>query len=110
MGDIFLKILNTGLTASFLILAVVILRLILKKAPRWIICLLWALVAFKLICPFSIESAMGLVPSKEPLPDRIMTGKNFEINTGIDMVDAPVNAYLGDHYYEGVTVPDDSGR
>lgn len=110
MGDIFFRILNMGLTAGWLIMAVVILRFLLKKAPRWIICLLWALVAFKLVCPFSIESAMSLVPSKEPLPDRVMTGRNFEINIGIDMVDAPVNAYLGDHYYEGVTVPDGSGN
>lgn len=110
MGTVFLKVFNMGLTASFLILAVVILRLFLKRAPRWSICLLWALVAFKLIWPFSIESAMSLIPGSEPLPEQIMTGNSFEINTGIDIVDESVNEYLGDHYYEGVTVPAGSGN
>ena len=110
MGQIFLKVLNMGLTASWLILAVMILRLFLKRAPRWIACLLWALVALKLICPFSIESALSLIPSSEPLPEKIMTGNTFQVDTGIGFVDVPVNDYLGDHYYEGVTVPPDNGN
>lgn len=110
MAQIFLKLLNMGLTASWLILAVVILRLVLKKAPKWINCLLWALVAFKLSCPFSIESALCLIPSNEPLPERIITGNTFQVDTGISFVDVPVNDYLGDHYYEGVTVPPDNGN
>ena len=110
MGTVFLKVLNMGLTAGFLILAVMVLRLFLKKAPRWIVCLLWALVAFKLVCPFSPESAFSLIPSREPLPEKIMTGNSFEVNTGIGIVDTPVNAYLEDHYYEGVTVPEDNGN
>ena len=109
MGQIFLKVLNMGLTASWLILAVMILRLFLKRAPRWTACLLWALVALKLICPFSIESALSLIPSSEPLPEKIMTGNTFQVDTGIGFVDVPVNDYLGDHYYEGVTVPPDNG-
>lgn len=110
MGNIFVKILNMGLTAGWLILAVVILRFFLKRAPRWIICLLWALVAVRLICPFSPESALSLIPSGAPLPEKIMTGRDFAVNTGINIVDAPVNAYLGDHYYEGVTVSADNGN
>lgn len=110
MGQIFLKVLNMGLTASWLILAVMILRLFLKRAPRWTACLLWALVALKLICPFSIESALSLIPSSEPLPEKIMTGNTFQVDTGIGFVDVPVNDYLGDHYYEGVTVPLDNGN
>lgn len=110
MENLFLKIFNMGLTAGWLILAVVILRFFLKKAPKWISCLMWALVAFKLICPFSVESAVSLIPSSEPLPEKIVTGYSFEVNTGIGIVDAPVNEYLGDHYYEGVTVPVGSGN
>ena len=66
MEAVFLKVLNMGLTASWLILAVVIFRIFLKKAPKWISCLLWAMVAFKLVCPFSVESALSLIPSDEP--------------------------------------------
>lgn len=109
MGEIFLKILNTGLTAGWLILAVIVFRLLFRRAPKWISCLLWGLVAFKLACPVTMESALSLIPSSEPLPEKIMTENSFRVDTGIGFVDAPMNAYLGDHYYEGVTVPADSG-
>ena len=109
MGEIFLKILNTGLTAGWLILAVMVFRLLFRRAPKWISCLLWGLVAFKLACPVTMESALSLIPSSEPLPEKIMTENSFRVDTGIGFVDAPMNAYLGDHYYEGVTVPADSG-
>lgn len=65
MGDVFLKIVNMSITASWLILAVIILRLALKKAPKWISCVLWAFVAFRLICPFSVESNLSLIPGTE---------------------------------------------
>ncbi|MBO7402655.1 MAG: peptidase M56, partial [Lachnospiraceae bacterium] len=68
MGTIFLKILNMTITASWLILAVILVRLLLKKAPKWVICLLWALVAVRLVCPVSFESALSLVPSAETMP------------------------------------------
>ncbi len=68
MEAVFLKILNMSITASWLILAVVILRFILKKTPKWQICALWVLVAVRLICPFSVESALSLIPSTEPIP------------------------------------------
>ena len=65
MSEIFLKILNMTLNASWLILAVMAARLFLKRAPRWVSCLLWALVAFRLICPVSLTSALSLLPSSE---------------------------------------------
>lgn len=62
MGDLFLKLLNMSIAASWLILAVVLLRLLLKKAPKWIVMLLWGIVAIKLICPFTIESPASMIP------------------------------------------------
>ena len=62
MNVLFLKIVNMSILASWLVLVVMILRLILKKAPRWISVLLWGLVAVRLICPFSIESPVSLIP------------------------------------------------
>lgn len=62
---VFVKLFNRSIAAGWMILAVVLLRLALKKAPRWIICLLWGLVALKLVCPFSVESVFSLVPSME---------------------------------------------
>ena len=110
METVFLRVLNTGLTAGWLIAAVLFLRILLRKAPKWVYCLLWALVAFKLVCPFSIESALSLIPDSEPLPREIITDNTFQINTGIGAMDGPVNNYLEDHYYEGVSVPADNGN
>ena len=67
MEALFLRILNLSITASYIIAAVILLRLVLKKAPRWTVCALWALVAVRLLCPFSIESALSVVPRGEPV-------------------------------------------
>ena len=56
MGNIFLKLCNMSIAAGWLILAVILLRVLLKRVPKWIYCLLWGIVAVRLICPFSIES------------------------------------------------------
>ena len=71
MDALFLKILNMSIAASWLILAVILLRVVLKKAPKWINVLLWALVAVRLLCPFSFESSLSLVPNAEPIPQEI---------------------------------------
>lgn len=65
MNAFFLELLNMSLVASLLIVAVIILRLVFKKAPKAIICVLWALVGLRLVCPFSFESKLSLVPESE---------------------------------------------
>ena len=75
MADIFLKIVNMSISASWIVLAVLLLRLLLKKAPKWITVLLWGIVAIRLICPFSIESVMSLIPSTETISPEIMMDK-----------------------------------
>ena len=62
MTDLFITILDRSLSASWVVLAVLTARLVLKKAPRWLVCGLWALVALRLLCPFSLESTLSLVP------------------------------------------------
>ncbi|MCM1044901.1 MAG: M56 family metallopeptidase [Candidatus Gastranaerophilales bacterium] len=71
MGDIFLKLLNMSIAAGWLILAVLALRLLLRKAPRWLHCLLWGIVAVRLACPFSFESVFSLVPSAETVQSHV---------------------------------------
>lgn len=112
MSDIFLKLLNMSLTASWLIVVVVILRLIVRKTPRWIICLLWGFVAIRLVCPFSIESPFGLVPSDEVIPKNILSEAHHKlyITTGVKTLDAMVNGYLGDTYHEVTSVVYDYGN
>ena len=63
MSLLFTQIFNMSVSASYIVLAVLLLRLALKKAPRWLSLLLWAVVGLRLICPFTFESVWSLIPS-----------------------------------------------
>ena len=65
MAAVFLKLLNLSISASWLVLAVLVLRLVSKRSPKWVNVLLWGIVALRLVLPFSIESALSLIPSAE---------------------------------------------
>lgn len=67
MSRIFLEILNNSIMASYLILAVILLRVILKKTPKWSVCLLWGMVAVRLLIPISLESAFSVIPASKPI-------------------------------------------
>ena len=105
MPLVFLRTLNASIAAGWFVLAVFLLRLLLRRAPKWTHVLLWGLVAVRLVFPFSIESALSLIPSAETIPPSVLTGPSFDVQTGIPPVDSQVNDYLGDHYFEGVTRP-----
>lgn len=62
MEGIFVKLLNMSVSASGFILIAVLLRALLKRSPKWIHCLLWGLVAVRLVCPLSFESSFSLAP------------------------------------------------
>ena len=94
LSEAFLKILNMSISAGWLVLAVVLLRPVLKKAPRWICVLLWGLVAIRLICPFSMESVLSLIPSAEIISPEIMMDQTPEISTGIGSVDTVLNPVI----------------
>jgi len=72
MSELFLKIMNRSISASWLVLAVLLLRLLFQKAPKWVNVLFWGIVAVRLICPFSFESALSLIPSAETVSPTIM--------------------------------------
>ena len=94
MDAAFLKIVNMSIAASWLILAVTLLRVVLKKAPKWINVLLWALVAIRLVCPFSFESALSLIPSNETIPLDIGMDTTPAINSGIHAINNAVNPII----------------
>lgn len=98
MTDLFLKILNMSIAAGWLVLAVAALRLALKKAPRWIFVLLWSVVALRLICPFSIESALSLIPSAETVSPEIMLSPAPTISSGIPAFNATVNPVISETF------------
>ena len=94
MTELFLDIVNMSISAGWLVLAVLALRLILKKAPKWVNVLLWGIVAVRLICPFSIESTLSLIPSAETISPEIMMDWTPEISTGIAPLDRVVNPVI----------------
>ena len=98
MSDLFLKVVNMSISASYLVLAVLLLRLVLKKAPKWISVLLWGIVAVRLICPFSIESMLSLIPTVETISPEIMMDRTPEISTGITAVDTVVNPIITESF------------
>ena len=63
MSLLFTQVFNMSVSASYIVLAVLLLRLALKKAPKWLSLLLWAVVGIRLICPFTFESVWSLIPS-----------------------------------------------
>ncbi len=94
MNELFLKIINMSISASWLVLAVLILRFVLKKAPKWINVLLWGIVAIRLICPFSFESQLSLIPSAETIPLNIGMDSTPTINSGISAINNAVNPII----------------
>lgn len=97
MTEIFLKIFNMSIAASWLVLAVILLRLLLRKASKWILCLLWGIVGLRLGMPFSMESPISLIPSPEVIPLDIAASEAPAIYSGIPAVNSAVNPLVTQH-------------
>ena len=95
MSDLFLKIVNMSISASWLVLAVLLLRFVLKKAPKWVNVLLWGIVAVRLAFPFSIESALSLIPSAETISPGIMMDTVPSVQTGVPAINSVINPVIG---------------
>ncbi len=98
MEGVFLKILNMSIAAGWLILAVAALRLFLKRAPRWVHCILWLMVAIRLICPVSLESVWSLIPSGETISPKIVYSPTPSINSGVPAINSAVNPILQESF------------
>ena len=99
MSGIFLKLLNLSISASWLVLVVLALRLVLKRAPKWVNVLLWGMVALRLMLPFSIESALSLIPSAETVsPEVVQFDPAPTITSGVEFIDNAVNPSLSESF------------
>lgn len=99
MAAVFLKLLNLSISASWLVLAVLVLRLISKRSPKWMNVLLWGIVALRLVLPFSIESALSLIPSAETVsPAAVQFAPAPTITSGVSVIDNAVNPSLSEHF------------
>ena len=104
MAGIFLKIVNMSISACWIVLAIILLRFVLKKAPKWINCVLWGLAGLRLVLPFSFESVFSLIPSAETIT-KVPDSPRPQINSGVSVIDNQINDYLQGNYFEGVTRP-----
>ncbi len=65
MENVFFHLLDMSATDSFIILAVILLRFVFRKAPKWLVCVLWVIVAVRLVCPISLESETSVLPQSD---------------------------------------------
>lgn len=99
MAAVFLRLLNLSISASWLVLAVLVLRLVSKRSPKWMNVLLWGIVALRLVLPFSIESALSLIPSAETVsPAAVQFDPAPTITSGVSVIDNAVNPSLSEHF------------
>jgi len=98
MTEIFLNLFNISVTAGYLVLAIILLRLIFPKMPKFIRPILWGVVGIRLLLPFSIESIFSLIPSKEVVPTEIVYHNNPRIHTGITTIDKVMNPVIAENF------------
>ena len=96
METVFFKLVNLGLVVGWLILAILIIRLLLRTMPKWVCCALWGLVALRLICPIPLESTFSLIPSAEPIPQESIQTAVPQIDSGVSVLDEAINPLLSE--------------
>lgn len=94
MSELFLKIVNMSISASWVVVAVLALRFCLKKAPKWVNVLLWGIVAVRMVFPFSIESVLSLIPSAETISPTIMMEQTPSVQTGVPALNHVINPVI----------------
>ena len=94
MSELFLKIVNMSISASWVVVAVLALRFCLKKAPKWVNVLLWGIVAARMVFPFSIESVLSLIPSAETISPTIMMEQSPSVQTGVPALNHGINPVI----------------
>ena len=92
MAGIFLKIVNMSISACWIVLAIILLRFVLKKAPKWINCVLWGIAGLRLIMPFSFESILSLIPSAEFVPQELIHS-----NSSVNVSGTEIFNYIGNN-------------
>ncbi len=107
ISEVFLKLINMSIAASWLILIIYLIRLIFRRIPKSTVCFMWILAAVRLVVPFNFESTFSLIPSEKTISMETIKSNKFVVSSGIGAVDTTVNDYMGDIYYEGVSFAHD---
>ena len=105
MSGLFLKLLNMSISASVLIVVVVLARCLLRRSPKWIHCILWMLVGIRLLCPFQLETTFSLAPNAQVVSIEAGAATS-QVLAEMPALDNTANRYLAKYYFEGITVPE----
>ncbi len=108
MEKVFIELLNMGLTATWVILAVLAVRTLCYKAPKALIVSLWALVGVRLVCPILAESILSLLPSGRIISPEILFAETPSIYTGVSLLNSSINPMISEHLsptYSASSVP-----
>lgn len=105
METLFVSSLNANLALAWVICIVLLLRLIFKRISKRLCLFLWLIVGLRCALPFSLHSTFSFLPSSQVFDPGDMYGYSFKIHSGLYFIDDYVNDYLGDHYFEGISVP-----
>ena len=98
MSELFLKIVNMSISASWVVIVVLTLRFCLKKAPKWVNVLLWGIVAVRMVFPFSIESVLSLIPSAETISPTVMMEQTPSVQTGVPALNHVINPVISSSF------------
>lgn len=98
MSDLFLKLLNMSISAGWIALAVLFVRLVFRKSPKWLNVILWSFVGVRLILPFSFKSILSLIPSTHTIPEEITEAASPHIDSGFDAVNSVVNPIISESF------------
>jgi len=101
VSELFVFFLNKSITAGWIVAVVLILRPLLRRAPRWVTCSLWGVVGLRLLLPFSLTSVFSLIPSATPVPEDIALTHRPAVQTGVDSINTAVNPLI----YEAFAPP-----
>ena len=105
MNTLFIRLLNLSIAATWIILAVILIRAFSKKAPKWFPCILWALVGIRLLCPVTIPSPLSLVPREEVIPINITEEKEPEVDSEMPVIAYTADPDVGNVDHENTVVP-----
>ncbi len=96
--EVFIRLLDVSISAGWLILAILLVRLLFWRAPGWLSLLLWGVVALRLVMPLSVESVLSLLPSKQTVSPEIVYMEHPVIHSGLSYLNNAVNPVLSQSF------------
>ena len=94
MTALFLHLVNLSITAGWVVLAILLVRLLFRRMPKALSCALWGLAALRLVLPFSLQSVLSLIPSRETIPQTVLSDPVPQIESGVPFVNSTVNDFF----------------